>query len=90
MPFFCYLLRCADGSYYCGWTTDLQRRLAMHRRGRGARYTRMNGPVELAYYEEAAGRSAAMKREREIKRMTHERKDAMAREFPDEKLSFIN
>lgn len=86
MPFYCYLLECADGSFYCGWTTDLERRLKIHQRGKGARYTRMNGPVRLAYFEEVEDRKAAMKREIAIKRLPHEKKKRMSEEFPHEQL----
>jgi putative endonuclease len=67
-PTFVYIVRCADGTLYTGWTVDLQHRLRMHNAGRGARYTRQHGPVELVYWEELASRSAALKREEEIKR----------------------
>jgi putative endonuclease len=86
MPFYCYLLECADGSFYCGWTTDVERRLKIHQRGKGARYTRMNGPVRLAYFEEVEDRKAAMKREIAIKRLPHEKKKRLAEEFPREQL----
>ncbi|MBM3138469.1 MAG: GIY-YIG nuclease family protein [Chloroflexi bacterium] len=86
MPYFCYLLECADGSFYCGWTTDVERRLRIHQRGKGARYTRINGPVKLAYFEEVEDRRAAMKREIVIKRLPHEKKKKMAEEFPREQL----
>jgi len=86
MPFFCYLLECADGSFYCGWTTNVERRLKIHQRGKGARYTRMNGPVKLAYFEEVEDRKAAMKREIAIKRLPHEKKRRMAEEFAGEQL----
>lgn len=81
MPVYCYLLECSDGSYYCGWAKDLQHRVAMHQKGRGARYTRMKAPVALVYYEELEDRQAAMKRELEIKRLPHARKRRMAEEF---------
>jgi len=74
---FCYILECADGTYYTGWTTDPARRLAAHNKGRGARYTRMRLPVKLVYIEPQPGRSAAMKRERAIKMMTRERKQKL-------------
>lgn len=90
MPYYCYLLECADGSFYCGWTTDLERRLKTHRRGKGARYTRMNGPVDLVYFEEVEDRQAAMKRELAIKRLTHDKKESMARDFSDERIYSIN
>lgn len=67
-PTYVYIVRCADGTLYTGWTVDLERRVRMHNAGRGARYTRQHGPVELVYWEELSGRSAAQKREEEIKR----------------------
>ena len=63
-----YIVRCADGTLYTGWTVDLQRRIREHNAGRGARYTRQHGPVDLVYWEELPNRSAALKREYEIKR----------------------
>jgi putative endonuclease len=64
-----YLLRCADGSLYCGWTTDIQRRLAAHRSGVASRYTRGRRPVELVVVVPAADRSAALREEARIKRL---------------------
>lgn len=64
-----YVLRCRDGSLYTGITTDLGARLAAHNAGRGARYTRGRLPVTLVYQEPAADRSAALRRERAIKRL---------------------
>ena len=69
-----YLLRCADGSLYCGWTTDLERRLMAHNNGTGAKYTRSRLPVELVYYEEYDDRHEALSREWHIKRMSREEK----------------
>lgn len=74
MPFYCYLLECADGSYYTGWSIDPVERTKLHNLGRGARYTRMNRPVKLVYTEELADQSSAMKREKAIKRLNHEQK----------------
>jgi len=68
MPFV-YLLKCADGTLYTGWTTNLERRLGEHNAGRGARYTRARRPVTLAYSEQVADRSAALRREAEIRRL---------------------
>jgi putative endonuclease len=69
MPFV-YLLRCSDDSLYCGWTTDVERRLAAHRDGSASRYTRSRRPVELAAVIEVADRSAALREEARIKRLT--------------------
>lgn len=80
--YYCYMVRCANGAYYTGWTTDPLRRLAEHNAGRGARYTRMNGPVGLVYVEAVEDHSAALKREVEIKRLGHARKAALAAEKP--------
>jgi putative endonuclease len=64
-----YLLRCADGTLYTGITTDLAKRLAAHRGGRGARYTRGRTPLTLVHTEPARTRSAALRREHELKRL---------------------
>jgi putative endonuclease len=69
MPFV-YLLRCADDSLYCGWTTDVQRRLAAHRAGTASRYTRSRLPVEVAAVVPVADRSGALREEARIKRLT--------------------
>ena len=68
MPFV-YLLRCADDSLYCGWTTDVGRRVAEHGAGVASRYTRSRLPVELALAIEVDDRSAAMREEARIKRL---------------------
>ena len=65
-----YLLRCADGSLYCGWTTDLERRLAAHEAGRASRYTRSRRPVALAAAVEMPDRTAARQEEARIKRLS--------------------
>ena len=78
MPFYCYLLECADGSYYTGWTTDPTRRERQHNQGSGAAYTRMHRPVKLVYVEEQPDRATAMRREIAIKRYSHERKKKLA------------
>lgn len=74
MPSYCYILECADGTFYTGWTTDPERRVKEHNAGRGARYTRARLPVRLAYVEPQPDRNAAMKRERAIKVMARARK----------------
>lgn len=71
---FVYLLRCKDDTLYCGITNDLENRLEMHRSGKGAKYTRGRGPLELVYTEECADKSAALKREYEIKSLPRNQK----------------
>ena len=65
-----YLLRCADDTLYCGWTTDVRRRLAAHRSGTASRYTRSRRPIELAVVISVADRSAALREEARIKRLS--------------------
>lgn len=74
MPAYVYILRCADGSLYTGWTNDLKRRVKAHQSGHGAKYTRSHGPVELVYSEELADKAEALKREYAIKQLTHAQK----------------
>jgi putative endonuclease len=69
MSFYCYIVECADGTYYTGWTVNPERRVAVHNKGRGARYTRTRCPVRLVYLEELPDKKSAMKRELAIKRM---------------------
>ena len=69
-----YILRCGDGSLYTGITTDVERRLEEYRSGKGAKYTRGRTPLELAYVEECADKSAALKRELEIKALPRDEK----------------
>lgn len=69
MSWVCYLLECADGTLYCGITNDLDKRVTAHNAGEGAKYTRGRGPLRLAYVENCADKSAALRREREIKGM---------------------
>ena len=73
----CYLLECADGTLYCGITNDLEKRLAVHNTGEGAKYTRGRTPVRLAYVEPCTNKSAALKREMQIKRMPRGRKQLL-------------
>lgn len=74
MAWFVYILRCRDGSLYTGYTDDVERRLSVHRSGRGAKYTRSRLPVELAYWEELPDKSAALKREAAIKKLSRQQK----------------
>lgn len=69
-----YILRCGDGSLYTGISTDVERRLDEHRSGKGAKYTRSRGPLELVYCEECVDKSTALKRECEIKALSRAEK----------------
>jgi len=71
------MLECADGSYYTGWTTDLEQRLVAHNAGRGGRYTRARRPVRLVYWEECPDRRSAQQRELALKRLSRARKLAL-------------
>ena len=71
---FAYLVQCADGTLYGGYTTDLQKRLAAHNSGKGAKYTRSRLPVQLVYWEECPTKEAAMSREWQLKHLTREKK----------------
>lgn len=75
------MLLCEDGSYYTGWTNHLEKRFSAHKSGTGAKYTRAHKPVRIAYYETFESQSEAMKREAEIKKMTHSDKKALADTF---------
>ena len=72
-----YLLQCADGSLYRGWTNCLWERVKVHNEGRGAKYTRGRRPVELVYFEEFATKQEAMQREAAIKRLTRQEKEKL-------------
>ena len=78
MPAFFYILRCADGTYYVGHTTDLQTRLALHNSGRGPAYTRARRPVELTYSESFAAVDGAVRREAQVTRWSAKKKRALA------------
>ena len=77
MAAYVYLLRCSDGSLYCGWTDDPQRRAAKHNAGQGAKYTRSRLPVQLVYAEQCADKSEALQREAAIKKLRREAKEAL-------------
>lgn len=72
-----YILRCADGTLYTGWTNDLEKRLASHNAGTGGKYTRARRPVELIYFEEFETKEQAMSREWHIKKLSREEKLAL-------------
>ena len=76
-----YILRCSDDTLYCGWTNDLEKRLASHNAGKGAKYTRSRHPVTLVYYEAFETKEEAMSREFAIKRLRRKDKMKLIAEF---------
>ena len=76
-----YILECEDGSYYIGWTNNLGKRFAAHKNGTGAKYTRADKPVRIAYYETYESNREAMQREVVIKKLTHSEKKALVDTF---------
>ena len=77
MPWYLYILRCGDGTFYTGVTDNVERRLEAHRAGKGAKYTRGRGPLELVYREELPDKSAALRREIAVKRLNRREKLAL-------------
>lgn len=74
MKFYVYILLCNDGSYYTGYTKNLKKRTELHENGKGARYTRTHKPERVAYVELFYSRAKAMKREKAIKKLSHQQK----------------
>lgn len=74
---FVYVLRCADGTLYTGWTNDLEKRLKAHNDGRGAKYTHARRPVTLVYSEPLSSKEAALRREAAVKKLTRAQKLAL-------------
>ena len=79
MSAYVYLLRCADDTLYCGWTTDPERRERQHQAGTASRYTRRRRPVEIVWVQAVEDRSAALREEWRIKRLTRDEKWALVR-----------
>ena len=77
MSSYVYVIRCGDGSLYTGWTNDLKQRLAAHQSGKGAKYTRGRLPIEMVYFEEMPDKSAALKRENELKKLKKAEKELL-------------
>jgi len=77
VAFYVYILLCCNGSFYTGYTKDLEERTKQHQNGKGARYTKAHKPQKLAYFEEHNSRGVAMRREREIKKLSHQQKQAL-------------
>lgn len=78
MAYFVYVLLCEDGSYYTGYTKDVESRFKQHKRGLGARYTRMHKPKKIVHVEEFCTQKEAIRRERAIKLLSHEGKRKLA------------
>jgi putative endonuclease len=74
MPFYVYILKCCDGSFYTGYTKNLEERTRLHQNGKGAKYTKAHKPKSVAYVENFDSRGNAMRREREIKNLSHQQK----------------
>jgi putative endonuclease len=74
MSYYVYIILCEDQSFYTGYTKDIDKRTRLHTWGKGARYTKMHRPLRIAYIERLDSRANAMKREKEIKRLTHQEK----------------
>lgn len=80
---FVYILQCGDGTFYTGYTVDMDKRLQMHEEGKGAKYTRGRGPFTVEYLEKMASKSSALQREHAIKQLTRAQKLALIRENKD-------
>lgn len=79
MKYYVYILFCADGTYYTGWTTDVNKRLAIHNKGNGAKYTRGRLPVRLLWFDSFSSKSEAMKKEYAIKQLSKNGKREITR-----------
>ena len=80
-----YILQCSDGTYYTGWTNDLEKRIAAHNIGKGAKYTKSRSPGTMAYYEMFATKEEAMKREYAIKQLNRKKKIELIEKWRGEK-----
>jgi putative endonuclease len=79
MPYYVYILLCHDGTFYTGYTKDVQERTRLHSNGMGAKYTKSHPPKKLVHVEEFISRSEAMKREKAIKKLNHKQKAELAK-----------
>ncbi|MDY2628799.1 MAG: GIY-YIG nuclease family protein, partial [Lachnospiraceae bacterium] len=77
MKNYVYILSCADGTFYTGWTTHLEERVKTHNQGKGAKYTRSRLPVKLLYWEEYSDKGEALRREAAIKKMSRKQKEEL-------------
>lgn len=78
--YYVYLLRCCDNTLYCGYTTDINKRVNTHNAGKGAKYTKSRRPVVLVYFEQCETKSEALRREAQIKKMPREKKELLIKE----------
>ena len=81
MNYYAYIVECADGTYYCGFTNDLEKRINTHNKGKGAKYTRPRLPVVLVYFEEFDSKEEAMSREWHLKQLSHAQKKKLSENF---------
>lgn len=79
--FYVYILKCGDGSFYCGYTNDIEKRLEKHKSGKGAKYTRSRLPLEIVYVEKFDNKSDALKRECEIKKLSRIKKEKLVENY---------
>lgn len=79
--FYVYILKCGDGSFYCGYTNDIEKRLEKHKSGKGAKYTRSRLPLEIVYVENFDNKSDALKRECEIKKLSRIKKEKLVENY---------
>jgi len=80
-PFWAYMVQCKYGTFYAGWTNDIKKRIAAHNNGTGAKYLRGKGPVKLVFKKEFLTVQAAQAQEREIKKLTRDKKEALIRSY---------
>ena len=90
MRYYVYILLCKDGTFYTGSTKNVDARAKLHATGRGARYTKNHPPKKVAYVETFPLRSEAMRRERAIKKLSHQQKSDLANSFKQEQKQFAN
>lgn len=79
--FYTYIVECSDGTYYTGWTVNLENRIKAHNNGTGAKYTKTRTPVSLIYFEVLESKSLAMKREAAIKKLSRKKKELLISSF---------
>lgn len=81
MQNYTYMVECSDGTFYTGWTNDIEKRIRMHNAKKGAKYTRSRTPVRLVYLEVWDTKQKAMQREAKVKKMSRREKEKLVREY---------